>query len=246
MPESRIQCDLCHRPWSSRLSFHCTSCAQAQLYGPRIQQTLTHLEIEARGKQIEEAAEISSTGHGGQSAELRPEKAVFVVKRVEAQKAVAEDRIRSIHEHAQTFQHEIQSLRSELDAWKRRISDRRACLEAAKRKLTDHQQVKLPPIQTSIEQTTKRWEDLYRDTVQARTFLCREAALLYGLTQRRRKSRAEGRDVYYIGGLPVIDLRDLNSKSFLSQRPLQDRNSYHILIPSKMHLPPISPPRPPI
>ena len=213
MPEETVSCDLCHRSWSSKIPFHCTSCAQAQLYGPRIQHTLLQLETEEFGRQIEEATDLSKSKSDAQIPDLSPEKAAFVVERAEAQRALSEDRIQLISKHTESLRDETQSLRVELDAWQSRLSKRRADLETAKRVFAEQQKAKLVPVQKSIEKINVQWKSLYTNTVQARVFLCREAALLYGLMQRKRKNRSEARDVYYIGGLPIFDLRDLNSES---------------------------------
>ena len=243
MPEDRVHCDICHRPWSSKLLFHCTSCAQAQLYAPRIQHTLLQLETDRLGRQIEEAADVSNLTFDVQNLGLSPEKSAFVVERAESQTAISEGHIQSINKHAQSLRDETESLRVELDIWKLRLSKRRAMLDAAKRISAEQQQARLAPLHASVKQTKLRWDSLYADTVQARVFLCREAALLYGLTQRKRKNPSAGRDVYYIGGLPIFDLRDLNSESSASFSLLQDLSIADTKLQYQVHLPRISPPR---
>ena len=52
---------------------------------------------------------------------------------------------------------------------------------------------------------------MHSEIVNARVFLCTEAADLCGLRQRRRKKAGSIRDDYTIGGIGIVDLRDLNS-----------------------------------
>jgi Vacuolar sorting 38 and autophagy-related subunit 14 len=58
---------------------------------------------------------------------------------------------------------------------------------------------------------------LHARTAESRFFLCRETANLYGLVQRKRRKGAGGRDAYFIGGVPIVDIRDINSMSFPSE-----------------------------
>ena len=216
MPTASAQCDLCQRSWSSKLPFHCVACAQAQVYRPRIQQTLLQLETEGYAKQIEEAADLSKVDTSARKPDLSPEKAAFVVNRAEAEKAQTEVRIWSIRTHTKDLREKTQALRMELDAWKLSISKRRRDLEASKRRLAEEEKVKLALVHTAMERTKSKWEGLHAETVQARVWLCQDVVMLYGLSQRKRRSGTDAgaRDVYYIGGLPIFDLRDLNSEYF--------------------------------
>ncbi|PWW73547.1 hypothetical protein C7212DRAFT_347044 [Tuber magnatum] len=69
---------------------------------------------------------------------------------------------------------------------------------------------------SSVQRETKRWinrsKTLHGRIAEARGYLCREAAGLYGLRQKRRKS---GRVEYVIGGVAIPNyLTDLNSTVF--------------------------------
>lgn len=93
-----------------------------------------------------------------------------------------------------------ESLRSEVLAKKKRLED----ANAAARK----QEQALGQVQADIKRVNLERKALHLQTTKARSFLCREAASLYGLRMKRRKS---GRVEYIIGGhlLPNL-LQDLN------------------------------------
>lgn len=71
---------------------------------------------------------------------------------------------------------------------------------------------RMEQIAASCQRDTKRlnqkWKALYTRTAEARGFLCREAAMLYGLRQKRKKS---GKTEHTIGGVAIPNfLQDLN------------------------------------
>lgn len=74
---------------------------------------------------------------------------------------------------------------------------------------------RMEQIAASCQRDTKRlnqkWKALYTRTAEARGFLCREAAMLYGLRQKRKKS---GKTEHTIGGVAIPNfLQDLNGNT---------------------------------
>ena len=92
------------------------------------------------------------------------------------------------------------------------FAQRRADLDAATKRLEEQTKTEVERVTKDIKRTGYHWDALHAKTAEARSFLCMEAAQLYGLQQRRRKKGTPGRDVYLIGGTPICDLRDLNSE----------------------------------
>jgi len=72
-------------------------------------------------------------------------------------------------------------------------------------------------------------------TLEARVFLCKEAAQLYGLQQRKRKRGSSENDVYVIEEILIADLRELNTlvETLASRscrfRLAQDVSSAHVI-----------------
>lgn len=61
--------------------------------------------------------------------------------------------------------------------------------------------------QRDIKRLNQKWKTLYTRTAEARGLLCQEAAMLYGLRQKRKSGKTE----YTIGGVAIPNfLQDLN------------------------------------
>jgi K+-sensing histidine kinase KdpD len=90
------------------------------------------------------------------------------------------------------------------------VAERRRKLREAQN--TSGKQEQLIDIaQRDIKKLHQKWKAVHARTAEARSFLCREAAMLYGLRLKRRKG---GNMDYLIGGVTVPNyLRDLNGLS---------------------------------
>ena len=134
----------------------------------------------------------------------------WVIERAAAEQAVSEERTQEIHDHVKALREEIQNTKAEIAARKARLQKRRSEFASAKQ-LSKGQTGAVENVEKGTLRTKHRWDTLHNKTAESRLFLCREAALLYGLQQRKRKKGGLGRDVYFIGGVPIADLRDINS-----------------------------------
>ena len=91
-------------------------------------------------------------------------------------------------------------VRSANEVQRRRLEDAR---EAAQ-----NQDAALEAVCADIKRANQKWKAVSARTWEARSFLCREAAGLYGLRLKRRRS---GRVEYMIGGVVLPNLlTDLN------------------------------------
>lgn len=114
----------------------------------------------------------------------------------------------------------IENLRKEIEAGKADIARRKALLAqrrshalAATRGLAERRAGVLDTLASRVRETSQRWDTMHSEIVNARVFLCTEAADLCGLRQRRRQKGGSIRDDYIIGGISIVDLRDLNSNA---------------------------------
>lgn len=214
-----MQCDVCRRYWSSKLPFHCTTCARNTLYATRIEQAQILLQKETAGndvKRIIGATSSSSTLSKLPGQDGPPSTKAWELERASSAKA---DSL----EHSQVTLSHIAALRKELEDTRESIAKRKAVLgqrrsdyDSASHHLSQRRASALEPVEYGITRTQTRWDALHDRTAESRVFLCREAANLYGLQQRKRRKGVLGRDSYIIGGVPIVDLRDLNSKCILS------------------------------
>ena len=208
-----MQCDICHRASTARLPFNCTTCARNALYRPRIQYAQVLLEAEKLTEEVERnVAPTQPIGSLSRGTSGSPKVHVaYATERLTAERVVLEEKTEAILAQAETLRKQTEELKVYLDKKKAELSERRSNLEAATRRLSERPKRDLEPLEKDLKRTKSHWDALHSKTAEARAFLCREAAQLYGLQQRKRRKGTPGRDFYFVGGTPVCDLRDLNS-----------------------------------
>ena len=139
----------------------------------------------------------------------------LAIDRLKSEQLKSTERNQAILAHIEALRAETKQIKADIAKRKISLNVRRSTLEAAKKDLLQKQATAIKPINKSITRIEHRWEALHTTSAESRVFLCREAASLYGLHQRRRKKGTTGRDTYMIGGVPIVDLRDINSMSFI-------------------------------
>ena len=149
---------------------------------------------------------------GTKKSEAHP---TWTVQRAAADQEVSEQKTQAILGHVETLREEIMKAKTEMSARKMELAKRHSEFESAKHGLRQSQGTAIEPVEKGIRRTEHRWDIMHEKTAESRLFLCREAALLYGLQQRKRQKGGLGRDIYFIGGMPIADLRDLNSAQSL-------------------------------
>ena len=228
-----MQCDLCQRSPNSLLPFNCTLCARSALYQPRVQLAQTLLESEALGKEVEQnVTGVSQPNKATKTASTKAPESnpTWAVQRAAAEQRASEEKSERIYDHVRTLREEIQKTKAEIAARRKTLQRRRSDFASVQQELSQCRPHSVEDVEKGMRRTEHRWDTLHNKTAESRIFLCREAALLYGLQQRKRKKGGLGRDVYVIGGVPIADLRDLNSKC-MHTSPIVQAHAYHSFRP---------------
>ncbi|KAI7529807.1 hypothetical protein KC331_g15011 [Hortaea werneckii] len=193
----------------------CVSCAQALLFTPRVQQASALLDREKRHTHAEA---ILRPGNDGVLAAL-PEDADWdaitsavqsegVKKAQDEQKAI-QARVEDITGKAQELRQQIEDYRLYLKNHRESNAQRRRDLEHERAELQKQKPRALEPLQIATRKAASRLDKVRLRTVDARALLCREAAALSGL---RKTKGTDGVSQYWLGDVPIPDLRALNGK----------------------------------
>lgn len=111
--------------------------------------------------------------------------------------------------------------RNRIETFKRELEERRRRFEEH-RELARKQDTVRETLEREIRRTTQKHRVLAQRTAEARSFLCREAAGLYSLRIKKRRS---GRVEYLIGGVPIPHLlQDLNGEQNCTH-PMDDKSA---------------------
>ena len=219
-----MQCDICSRPGSVLLPLNCSTCARNALYEPRLQYAQILLQKETLAKDVEKVLTVgkvtekstSLQKHSRDAEDLAPGQ--YYLENLHSRRIESLDRTRSTLSHVEALREETKSIKTQIAARRAALKKRRTAITYAEKELLQRQPTAMEPLQKSIAKTEHRWRSLHQMSAESRVFLCREAASLFGLQKRKRGKDATGRDSYTIGGVPIIDLRDINSKSLTKLR----------------------------
>ena len=218
MDTSGPQCQVCLRTPENKLPFYCYGCARNVLYEPRLEQARMLLEKEALGSEVQAIVNQSHQEDRTSTQSSSAPRNDGAVQRLSFEQINIEIRksrkqTRDIFDESEVLRNEIKGMRARIAQRRIDLAKRRTALKAAEQGLEEENARMIKPIQEEIEATEASSNRLQARSAEARMFLCREVAALCALDRRKRRKGMLGRDQYSIGGLPIIDLRDLNSVS---------------------------------
>ncbi|OBT70143.1 hypothetical protein VE03_00633 [Pseudogymnoascus sp. 23342-1-I1] len=223
--EGKIHCDICFRPGSRKLPFLCATDARNQLYEPRLRHAEVLLQNDALSQEIaalttedptassNDAQDTSTSTPASPPAERTPQQLALDLEHTLSERDASLSRTASIIRKADALRLSITHARASITARKAALEARQRALEKARNGLAARQQKVLDDHAKASKMSTYRWNHAHALTVQARAFLCYQAAELYGLQRVRPRGVGGGVDEYMIGGIRIIDLRHMNTSS---------------------------------
>lgn len=202
-----MQCDICFRTGGQKLPFLCPTDARNRLYESRIQHAQALLEHDVDDQRV--VSLLSQGEHrirqGTESTGTR-----VTVTMLLAERDQAVDRTQEIIAHADELRLKVDKARQEMAKKKAIISRRKSEMASISNGVEARRTRQLEEAEKAIRMTRFKWNQTHNVTASSRGFLCGEAAKLYGLKRVRRNGAVEE---YKIGGISIIDLRAMNSKS---------------------------------
>lgn len=213
-----MSCHACSRAPNPRLPFCCATCARSQLYQLRIENARVLLEKEAIGRQIENAvAHVQAQGGSGD-----PDQGVlgssaegssrWAIQTIANRRTESSSKTKALKGQIEALVSEIKDKKLDISQRRLTLARRNSDAESAKYQLSERQASMLSGIQNNTKRTDHLWNSLHNKTGEARVFLCREAANIYGLRQKSKRINGDLKETYVLGGMPIIDLRDMNGK----------------------------------
>ena len=192
-----MECDICHRGHDAkRLPFLCAVDARNQIYESRIK----YLQLVIENEDLQDQA--------GDSKEDTTSPSKDLLDSLQAQQRSAEDRTTQILAAADKLRNDIKAAKEEIQVRKAALGRRKSDLASVSEGLAERRTRQQNDVEKSIGMLKYRWNRSAEDMAKTRTFLCKEAARLYGL-KRSRKGSSQ-RYEYHIGRVPVVDLTAMN------------------------------------
>jgi hypothetical protein len=222
----KTPCTVCDRDFGGKRKPLCTGCAQATLYPARIHQASSLIDREKHHTHAEAVLRPGNDGiiaalseeadwdavHAAVTAGVRKQS---VVKAKEEQ-AVIDARINDITDKAAELRQQIEDYKQYIAQQKLWHVQRQQDLRVERKELEKQQARTLEPVSAAMHKARQRLEKVHKRTFDAQALLCHEIAYSSGLRKQKGKN---GRSKYWIGGVPLPDLRELNGKLELGRTP---------------------------
>ncbi|KAI9714191.1 MAG: hypothetical protein M1812_006412 [Candelaria pacifica] len=206
-----MQCHICSRQHGPQLSFNCSTCARSALYGLRVELGQALLDNNTFVRQINPIIASATKEPSSSRAATGQKWSRLSIEEASAKAERSAERTLEISGHLQILRKEIEEGKAEIAKRKAALAQRRSDASSANHNLKARRAATLETVEKGTKKLNHRWNSLHTKTVEARVFLCREAADLYRLRQRKRKKGGSFKEDYTIGGVGIVDLRDLNS-----------------------------------
>ncbi|XEU98157.1 hypothetical protein FSHL1_003444 [Fusarium sambucinum] len=195
-----MDCDICHRSHDAkRLPFLCTVDARGALYDGRLENVMALIENEDLQKQINDLLDETNAPTKDRKDALQ------------AQQRTAEDRTTQILAAADKLRNDIKAAKEEIQARRAALSRRKSDIAAVSDGLIERRVKRQKSVEKETSMHKYRWTKCADELARTRSFLCIEAAQLYGL--KRTKEGSTSKYEYYLGGIPVVDLTAMNSST---------------------------------
>ncbi|KAF3403460.1 hypothetical protein F1880_009453 [Penicillium rolfsii] len=211
-----MSCLICNSA-HSRQPFLCPTCARNRLYQLRLENAQVLLEKENLGRQIElavshEASQKSrSIPSEGSSPVDHKSSPYWALQTISSRQTASTLRRENLAQHIEKLKEDLRAKKADISEREANLSRRRSDAESALYQLGERETTILTGVQNTTKRTEHLWHNLHSKTAEARIFLCREAAHLYGLRQKTSR-KGNGRHSYVLGGIAIVDLKDMNGK----------------------------------
>ncbi|KAK3498227.1 UV radiation resistance protein and autophagy-related subunit 14-domain-containing protein [Neurospora crassa] len=191
-----ICCSLCDRSHHGRVPFLCAVDARNRLYPLRVQNARVLIENEELERTV-----------GEEEAEGPCRKPYL--DRLKSEVAAANARTAEIMAQCERLKRQTEQTRKEVEKKKDVLARKKSDLAAMSTGVAARRNRQLEETQESIRRIRFKWAACADTMASTRSFLCEEAARLFGLRQIRKGSSKR----YELGGVEIIDLHALNSLS---------------------------------
>lgn len=214
-----MDCGFCKRLLTQEDGPHCVSCVRGTIYGVRLELARVLLEKEQLGKKVETI-----------TAEDEPHEHIddeLSILRTAWHSQVDTSELQQINDETADIERQTAIVKKEVELKKAKVKDlkenldkRKANLVAAKKAQAKDRQQKLEKLMDEGAKLKAEHDVIHNRIMDAKAVLCREAASLLGLRHSKKKTK-DGtiKDRYFIAGLPLPDLKDINSKCIDITRP---------------------------
>lgn len=214
-----MNCEICRRSHHpQRLPFLCAVDARNRLYEGRIAHATALIENETLQQRINSVL----TNPAPLSSDEAAAKTVHL-ERLKSEEAQALDRTSRIIAQADKLRADVEAARKDIEERKKKITTMNADMDVASDGVNSRRSRQLEEAERAIQMTRYKWNRSFEDMAATRSFLCMEAARLYGLRRIKKSNSAR----FQLGGIEMIELPGMISRfSVASGQPFQPADHF--------------------
>ncbi|ETN37101.1 uncharacterized protein HMPREF1541_08091 [Cyphellophora europaea CBS 101466] len=203
-----MECDICARKGSdlTQVGLHCASCARTALYAPRLEQGRILLEKASLNSKIETSTRSDGALEGGRSL---PQIWKTEVSRIKA--SDVRDRLQQEQRSITLLREDIARMKDEVSRKRMQLESDWAELKTVRTTLAGQDKGHTDKLNESTAKGLKNFNSMHEASVETRAYLCREAATLLRLRQRKTRRSDQVREHYLIAGWQIPDLRSISN-----------------------------------
>lgn len=172
------------------------------MYEGRITYATALIENERLEQQINSALAIPQPAPGDDAAAK-----TVRLEQIKYEEAQAADRTSQIIARADKLRAEMEATKKDIKERKEKLARRQADLSQVSNGGPARRSRHLEDTERAIQMTKYKWNRTFESTAATRSFLCMEAARLYGLRRNKKSTK------YELGGIEMIELPDMISMS---------------------------------
>ncbi|KAL1882181.1 hypothetical protein Daus18300_000667 [Diaporthe australafricana] len=193
-----MHCEICHRAHHpQKLPFLCAVDARNQLYASRIAHATALIENEALGVEINSAL----TSPNPTTSDIPAAKTVYL-ERLKSEDAQAADRTSQIIAQADKLRTEVDAARRDIEERRKKNARRKTDLAEASNDIDSRRTRHVEEAERAIQMTKYKWSRSFENMAATRSYLCMEAARLYGLHRIKKGSSMK----FELAGTEMIEL----------------------------------------
>ena len=203
-----MECDICCRNHTSDLDFLCVACARSSVYATRLESAKVLLAKEQLALKVEHV--VSPGPNQGRNDGSQ---SLWKVEAEKVEKRDTDIRAKETLEHTRILREELEQAKKDIATRRAHLATRKADLVAVTARVPEQRGQRTTKVAESTKRGNQSFDALHDRSIETRAFLCREAAVLLGLKHRKRSKGGNLVDQYYLGGLPITDLKETYSTS---------------------------------
>lgn len=208
-----MECDICCRPERDVKDFLCTVCARTNTYLPRLEYAQILLEKDKLSQQVEKVVGLQVTKGENSDTAVESEAGQEEWQVELAQISINEKRrhVEHLKDISENVRVETAQLKANIRVLKDKIAERRKALSTIQDHVPSRRDMMLENVGNINNKATSSLLKLHQTSSDSRAQLCREAASLMRLRQRRIRGDITARDQFLIAGLTLPDLREISN-----------------------------------